>query len=81
MFAFKTVFGRGFTAEELPMTAALGAHVKNEQSVVGGQLKRSYQRPRPYQIDAALHPVCTLKKEHDSYPSGTDSPTISKHSP
>lgn len=70
MFAFKTVFGSGFTAEALPVTAALGAHVKNEQSVVGGQLKRFYQRPRPYQTDATLHPVCTLKKEHDSYPSG-----------
>jgi acid phosphatase (class A) len=70
MFAFKTVFGPGFTAEALPVTASLGQHVKNEQSVVGGTLKRSYQRPRPYQTDTTLHPVCSLKKEHDSYPSG-----------
>ena len=70
MFVFKTVFGPGFTAEALPMTAALGVHVQNEQSVVGNQLKHSYQRPRPYQSDTTLHPVCALKTEHDSYPSG-----------
>lgn len=70
IFAFKTVFGTGFTAEALPVTAALGEHVKNEQSVVGGQLKVFYQRPRPYQTDATLHPVCALKAAHDSYPSG-----------
>jgi acid phosphatase (class A) len=70
MFVFKTVFGPGFTAEALPVMAALGAHVQNEQSVVGNQLKHYYQRPRPYQTDTTLHPVCTLKTEHDSYPSG-----------
>jgi acid phosphatase (class A) len=70
MFVFKTVFGPGFTADALPVTAALGMHVKNEQSVVGNQLKRYYQRPRPYQTDTTLHPVCGLKTEHDSYPSG-----------
>jgi acid phosphatase (class A) len=70
MFVFKTVFGPGFTAEALPVTAALGMHVKNEQSVLGYQLKHSYQRPRPYQTDTTLHPVCGLKTEPDSYPSG-----------
>jgi acid phosphatase (class A) len=70
MFVFRTVFGSGFTADTLPVTAALGMHVKNEQSVVGNQLKRYYQRPRPYQTDTTLHPVCGLKSEHDSYPSG-----------
>jgi len=70
MFAFKTVFGPGFNPDALPLTAALGAHVKNEQSVVGAQLKGTFQRPRPYQTDNSLHPVCVLKTEHDSYPSG-----------
>jgi acid phosphatase (class A) len=70
MFVFRTVLGPAFTPEALPLTAALGAHVKNEQSVVGNQLKRLYQRPRPFQIDATMHPVCKLKAEHDSYPSG-----------
>jgi acid phosphatase (class A) len=70
MFVFKTVLGPGFTAEALPITAALGAHVKNEQSVVGNQLKRAFQRPRPYQADTTLHPVCSTKSQNDSYPSG-----------
>lgn len=70
MFVFKTVFGPDFTAEALPVTATLGMHVKNEQSVLGNQLKHYYQRPRPYQTDTTLHPVCGLKTEHDSYPSG-----------
>jgi acid phosphatase (class A) len=70
IFVFKTVFGTRFTPETLPLTAALGAHVKNEQSVVGNMLKRNFQRPRPYQTDNTLHPVCAVKTQHDSYPSG-----------
>jgi acid phosphatase (class A) len=70
IFAFETVFGPHFNAKELPITAALGEHIKNEQSVVGGQLKRAFQRPRPYQTDPTLHPVCPAKAAHDSYPSG-----------
>lgn len=70
MFVFKTVLGPGFTPEALPITAALGMKVKNEQSVAGGDLKRHFQRPRPYQIDSTLHPVCTVKPSQDSYPSG-----------
>ena len=70
MFAFKTVFGAIFTPEALPITAELGAHVKNEQSVIGNQLKLHFERLRPYQADATLHPVCPVKPRHDSYPSG-----------
>jgi len=70
MFIFKSVFGPNFTAEALPITAALGVHVKNEQSVLGLQLKSRFQRPRPYQTDSTLHPVCQVETKHDSYPSG-----------
>ena len=70
MFVFKTVLGSRFLSDALPLTTTLGAHVKNEQSVVGGQLKRAMQRPRPYQTDATLHPVCKVGTTHDSYPSG-----------
>lgn len=70
IFIFRAVLGQNFMPDILPVTAALGAHVKNEQSVVGALLKRSFQRPRPYQTDSALHPVCAMKKMHDSYPSG-----------
>jgi acid phosphatase (class A) len=70
MFVFKTVFGPGFTLEALPITAALGDHVKNEQSVVGNELKHYFQRPRPFQTDSTLRPVCPAKPTPDSYPSG-----------
>jgi acid phosphatase (class A) len=70
MFAFKNVFGPGFTPEALPVTAELGDHVKNEQSVAGSALKLVFKRPRPYQTDPTLHPVCALTDVPNSYPSG-----------
>jgi acid phosphatase (class A) len=70
MFVFKTVLGPNFTPAALPLTAALGEHVKNEQGIVGAQLKSYFQRPRPYQTDATLHPVCELTQAHNAYPSG-----------
>ena len=64
--------GDGFAAESLPVTAAFSAHVHNEESVVGGPLKKKFRRPRPYQFDSSLplHPVCALNAEATSYPSG-----------
>jgi acid phosphatase (class A) len=70
IFIFKTVLGNSFTPEAFPVTAALGGHMKNEQSVVGAELKHSFARRRPYQVDPTLHPVCAMKSMPDSYPSG-----------
>ena len=70
LFAYKTVLGSGFNPEALPLTAELGTHVKNEQSVAGSALKVVFQRPRPYQTDKTLHPVCALTEAPNSYPSG-----------
>jgi acid phosphatase (class A) len=70
MFAYKTVLGAAFTPDALPITAELGVHVKNEQSVAGGALKAVFTRPRPYQTDKTLHPVCALTEAANSYPSG-----------
>jgi acid phosphatase (class A) len=70
LFAYKAVFGAGFNPEALPLTAELGAHVKNDQSVAGSALKAVFQRPRPYQADKTLHPVCALTEAPNSYPSG-----------
>ena len=70
MFAYKTVLGPGFNPEALPVTAELGVHVKSEQSVEGGELKQIFHRPRPYQTDKTLHPVCQLTEAPNSYPSG-----------
>lgn len=70
MFAYKTVLGAVFNPDALPITAELGVHVKNEQSVAGGALKAVFARPRPYQTDKTLHPVCALTEAPNSYPSG-----------
>jgi acid phosphatase (class A) len=70
IFIFKTVLGPGFTAEALPLTAALSAHVRKDESAAGSPLKKIYHRPRPYHVDSTLHPVCALNAEATSYPSG-----------
>jgi acid phosphatase (class A) len=70
IFIFKPVMGAGFTAEALPITAALSEHVRKDESAVSSPLKNIYRRPRPYQIDSTLHPVCPLNPEPTSYPSG-----------
>ena len=70
IFLFQTLLGDSFTAKNFPITAELSGHLKNEQSVVGARLKIFFQRPRPYQADPMLHPVCVVKATHDSYPSG-----------
>jgi acid phosphatase (class A) len=70
IFIFKGVLGPGFTADALPITAAFSAHVRNDESAASSSLKSIYHRPRPYQADNTLHPVCSLTAEPNSYPSG-----------
>jgi acid phosphatase (class A) len=70
LFLYKTVFGAEFNPDTLPVTAELGVHVKNEQSVAGAALKAIFQRVRPYTTDKTLHPVCELTEAPNSYPSG-----------
>jgi acid phosphatase (class A) len=70
IFLFKNVMGSGFTPEALPITATLSERVRKEESAAGNPLKKFYHRPRPYQIDSTLHPVCALSPEPTSYPSG-----------
>jgi acid phosphatase (class A) len=70
IFVYKTVLGPGFTAEALPLTASLSAHVRKDESAASSPLKKIYHRARPYQVDSTLHPVCPLNPEPTSYPSG-----------
>ena len=70
IFIFKSVMGLGFTAEALPITAALSAHIRKDEGATGSPLKNIYRRSRPYQADSTLHPVCPLSTEPTSYPSG-----------
>lgn len=70
IFVFKSVLGPGFNAEALPLTASLSARVRRDESAASSPLKSIYRRPRPYQVDSTLHPVCPLNPEPTSYPSG-----------
>jgi acid phosphatase (class A) len=70
IFVYRTVFGAGFNPTALPLTAELGAHLMGEQGAVAGLLKKTFHRPRPYQTDKTLHPVCSTTPGANSYPSG-----------
>jgi acid phosphatase (class A) len=70
IFIFKDVLGQSFTAGNLPLTATLSAHIHDDESIISKPIKASFSRPRPYQFDSTLHPVCALSKEPNSYPSG-----------
>ena len=70
IFVFKNVFGDKFNEQNLPLTAALGKKVANDESVNGAAAKAFFHRIHPYTIDTTLHPVCKSKGKDDAYPSG-----------
>jgi acid phosphatase (class A) len=70
IFVYRTVLGPSFNAQALPLTAALSAHVHGDEPVASNSLKERFARPRPYQVDATLHPVCKVTTQHNAYPSG-----------
>jgi acid phosphatase (class A) len=70
IFIFRSVLGPKFSSESLPQTSALSANLAKEASAAGAPLKKLYQRPRPYQFDHTLHPVCEVGTAPNSYPSG-----------
>jgi acid phosphatase (class A) len=69
IFLFSKLMGESFTPEALPLTAALSARVRNDAGVIDNPLKQTFLRPRPYNFDTSLHPVCDTNKDF-SYPSG-----------
>lgn len=70
IFVYRTLFGTSFTPQNLPILAVLSADVHNEEGIASTPLKTAYSRPRPYQEDKTLHPVCKLTEVPNSYPSG-----------
>ena len=70
IFYLRSVMGKGFTPDNLPLLAALSDRVESEASAASGVLKGEFKRPRPYQLDRTLHPVCATVTAPDSYPSG-----------
>ena len=70
IFVYRTVLGDKFNAANLPLTAELSEGVHRQASAAIGPLKEEYRRPRPYQFDSTLHPVCNTTNLPASYPSG-----------
>lgn len=70
IFAFRSVLGPDFKPENLPLTAALSAHVHGEEPAASAPLKAAFHRQRPYQLDPSLHPACKTTQQPNSYPSG-----------
>jgi len=71
IFIFKNVLGEKFNREALPLTAQLSDHVHNDEGIVVNPAKDFFKRPRPYQFDSTISPVCkATSKVPDAYPSG-----------
>ncbi len=71
IFVYAGIVGPEFTAEGMPTTAALSAHLRNDSGVVNAPLKERFRRVRPYHVDGTLHAVCKTGAATDySYPSG-----------
>lgn len=69
VFYFSKVFGRDFTAEKYPKTAAFFSKLINTANGVVNELKNHYKRPRPF----VSHPKIKLLVPNESgysYPSG-----------
>ena len=69
MFLYSTILGSRFAAANLPLTAALSQHLRQESSVVNPALKIAFNRPRPFVADSTVTPVCE-RTSSNSYPSG-----------
>jgi len=69
MTIYSSILGPDFNPGALPSIVLLGSHVRNDASNIVPPLKALFSRPRPFDADPTLHPVCAIN--HDgSYPSG-----------
>jgi acid phosphatase (class A) len=70
IFYLRSVMGNEFTPGNLPLLTALSERTQSEGSAASRALKGEFKRPRPYQFDRTLHPVCEMVVQPNSYPSG-----------
>ena len=69
-FIYQNVLGDNFTEAKLPLVAAFGKRVRNDEGLNAGPAKIGFHRVRPYNLDKTLKPICKTKTKDDSYPSG-----------
>ncbi len=72
MFIFKDVLGDKFTADALPLTALLSAHLHNDEGLIVNPAKSYFKKLRPFNFDATVRPVCKTNGNvaDYGYPSG-----------
>ena len=72
IFIFQEVLGKAFSPDLLPLTAMLSGHVRGNEGVMVNPAKKYFHRPRPYDFDPTLKPVCktTPNPADYSFPSG-----------
>ena len=72
IFIFKDVLGEKFVKAALPMTAVLSNHVHSDEGVIVGPAKKYFKRPRPFNFDHTIKPVCRTNSDLTdyAYPSG-----------
>jgi acid phosphatase (class A) len=68
VFLFASVFGDGFTADKLPVTAQIFARIASDESVYADVPKDYWKRSRPNTLDATIQPCAPTRGF--SYPSG-----------
>lgn len=68
-FIFSDVFGSWFSAENLPLTAAMLKDVDEDRHAATEVAKNLFARARPWVVDPRVEP-CVAKPTNDSYPSG-----------
>jgi acid phosphatase (class A) len=61
VFNFANVFDPNFTKGKLPKLAAFFARVRKAASASVSPAKNYWHRPRPFEINARIHPVAELK--------------------
>ena len=68
--AFAATVGAGFDLAKLPATAEVLAIVQNDASIAASAAKKTFQRKRPWALDATIKTCDPDDKPLTSYPSG-----------
>jgi len=69
LFHAGNLLGPKFTRSNLPRLAALVKAFHDDMTPLNDEIKKRYARPRPFALDARVHP-CVTRPANSSYPSG-----------
>lgn len=69
VFRYADVLGVKFNAQNLPLAAKLFLNLRKTQSLVTGPAKDCFLGPRPFLLDARVHPIDALKADSANDPN------------